>query len=116
VTALEQAKEFCGEEPDEEILRYLGEAQVALGRKDAAIETYLLMMETGEYDDIRSELTGLYVETKGSAEGLDAEIEARRERRMSPAPEFSLRALDGKLVSLSDYKDKVLLLNFMSPT
>ncbi|UCF78350.1 MAG: tetratricopeptide repeat protein [Candidatus Eiseniibacteriota bacterium] len=116
VAALEQANQLTGEDPDAEILKYLGEAQVELGRQDDAIETYLVMMETGEYGEIRSKLVELYTETRGSAEGLEEEIRVRRERRMSPAPEFSLRSLDGAMVSLADYKGKVLLLNFTSPT
>jgi tetratricopeptide (TPR) repeat protein len=116
VKILQQANELTGDDPDEEILKYLGEAQLTLGRKEDAIETYLLMMETGEYGDVRAELVRLYVETKGSAEGLDADIRARRQSRMAPAAEFSLPSLEGELVSLTDYKGKVVLLNFMSPT
>jgi tetratricopeptide (TPR) repeat protein len=116
VKDLEEANKLTGDDPDEEILKYLGEAQVTTGRKEDAIETYLVLMETGEYGDIRSELVSLYTETKGSAEGLEADIKARRERRMSPAPEFNLVSLEGQSVSLADYKGKVLLLNFTSPT
>ncbi len=116
VKVLEEANELTSNDPDEEILRYLGEAQVKVGRKEDAIESYLVLMETGEYDDIREELVTLYTETKGSADALEADIKARREARMTSAPEFELTSLEGKSVSLADYKGKVLLLNFTSPT
>jgi peroxiredoxin len=35
---------------------------------------------------------------------------------MSPAPQFSLLDTQGATRALSDYKGKVVLLNFMQPT
>jgi len=39
-----------------------------------------------------------------------ASVKAEKDRR--PAPDFSLKDTDGRAVSLSDYKGKVVLLNF----
>ena len=37
---------------------------------------------------------------------------ARSQEELTPAPDFSLKDVDGNLLSLADYKGKVLVLNF----
>jgi tetratricopeptide (TPR) repeat protein len=114
--ALKQAVKLAGEEVDESVLKHLGKVQLAAGKTEDAIATYLDLMARGQFDDIRAELDSLYTATNRSIADLDKEIKARRARRMSPAPQFSLRDTQGATKALSDYKGKVVLLNFMGPT
>jgi tetratricopeptide (TPR) repeat protein len=116
IDALKQAAKLAGENVDESLLRHLAKAQLAAGKTEDAISTYLDLMATGQFDDIRAELDSLYTVVRGSSESLDKDIRARRESRTSPAPQFSLRDTQGGIKSLSDYKGKVVLLNFMGPT
>jgi tetratricopeptide (TPR) repeat protein len=114
--ALKQAVKLAGEEVDESVLKHLGKAELAAGKTEDAIATYLDLMAKGQFDDVRAELDSLYAAANRSIADLDKEIKARRERRMSPAPQFSLRDTQGATKALSDYKGRVVLLNFMQPT
>lgn len=114
--ALKQAVKLAGEEIDESVLKHLGKVELAAGKTEDAIATYLDVMARGQFEDIRVELDSLYTATSRSLADLDKDIKARRERRMSPAPQFSLRDTQGAPKALSDYKGKVVLLNFMQPT
>ena len=116
VEALTQAKKLAGTDVDETVLTHLGTAQVAAGDAEGAITTYLEMMSTGEFAEARAELDSLYAVTKRAPETLQTDIAALRQKKMAPAPDFALTSTDGKQVSLSNYKGKVVLLNFMSPT
>jgi tetratricopeptide (TPR) repeat protein len=116
VDALKQAVKLAGEDIEESTLKHLGEVQLAAGKTEDAAATYLDLMARGQFDDIRAKLDSLYTATGRSVADLDKDIKTRRERRMSPAPQFSLRDIKGGAKALSDYKGKVVLLNFMQPT
>lgn len=116
VEAMEQAVKFAGEDVEEMTLMHLGQAQIAAGQAEPAVETFLKVMAMGEYDEARAKLDSLYVEVKGSSETLESDIKALRMERMTPAEDFTLASTSGEQVSLASYKGKVVVLNFMSPT
>jgi len=116
VDALKKAVTSAGEDVDETVLTHLGKAEMAAGKAQDAIATYLDVMARGEFDDIRAELDSLYKVTNRSVADLDKDIRTLREKRMSLAPQFSLRDTQGGARTLSDYKGRIVLLNFMQPT
>lgn len=116
VDALKKAVTSAGEDVDESVLTHLGKAELAAGKTEDAITTYLDVMARGQFDDIRAELDSLYKVTNRSIADLDKDIKTLREKRMSLAPQFSLRDTQGGTRALSDYKGKIVLLDFMQPT
>ena len=116
VEALKQGVRSAGEDVDEALLRHLGEAELAAGKAGDAMATYLELMARGQFDDVRAKLDTLYTSAGRTVADLEKDIKSRREKRMSPAPQFSLRDTQGGAKALSDYKGKVVLLNFMQPT
>ncbi|MCX5800902.1 MAG: hypothetical protein NTX17_05885 [Candidatus Eisenbacteria bacterium] len=114
--ALKNAVKSAGEDVDESTVQHLGEAYLAAGKVEDAIATYLDLMARGQYDDVRDKLDSLYTATSRSTADLDRDIKSRREQRLSPAPQFALRDTQGLIKTLSGYKGKVVLLNFMQPT
>ncbi len=111
----------------DEYLNYLGIAYENTGRIDEAIETYVTLASgLKEISDEPSErLVTLYLKRFGSLHGLKERIEANRLKARRkffvdnhllsvPAPAWSLKDLDGKHVSLSDFSENILVLSFVS--
>ena len=110
----------------DQYLNYLGLAYESSGRIEEAIDTYItLAAGMKEVSSPPSEqLISLYQKRFGSLDGLKDKIEAQRlaARRkfyvdsylMSmPAPEWSVRDLDGRQVTLSDFSGKIVVLSFL---
>ncbi len=112
---------------DDRYLTYLGLAYEGLGRIDEAIDTYITL--AGGIRDVSAapteRLVTLYRKRFGTLDGLTEKIETNRlnarriffvERELIniPAPDWSLRDLDGRQVSLSDFSQKILVLSFVS--
>jgi len=116
VDALEKAVKSGGEDLEESVLSHLGEAQLAAGKTEDAIRTYLEIMSRGQFAEARAKLDSLYKVTNRSLADVDKDIKALREKRMTEAPAFSLRDTKGQTRSLSDYKGKIVFLDFMQPT
>ncbi|MFH0778881.1 MAG: hypothetical protein V2A71_09670 [Candidatus Eisenbacteria bacterium] len=115
-TALLEAKKAMGDDADETTLKHLAEVQLAVGKTAEGVDTYLDIMSVGEFEETRAKLDSLYVLTRGSSEALESDIRARRQKRMTPAPDFTLADMKGDKMSLSSFRGKVVALNFMSPT
>ncbi|HSE20190.1 MAG TPA: redoxin domain-containing protein [Pyrinomonadaceae bacterium] len=111
----------------DQYLNYLALAYENSGRIDDAIETYVTL--AGGLNDISLEpsehLVTLYRKRFGTLSGLKEKIEANRLRARRkffvdnhvlniPAPDWSLKDLDGKEVKLSDFSKNILVLSFVS--
>jgi tetratricopeptide (TPR) repeat protein len=111
----------------DQYLNYLGLAYEESGRIEDAIETYITL--AGGFREISLEpseqLVTLYLKRFGTLSGLKEKIEANRLRARRqffvdshllniPAPNWSLKDLDGKEVKLSDFSTNILVLSFVS--
>ena len=111
----------------DQYLNYLGLAYEESGRIDEAIETYITL--AGGFKEISlkpgERLVTLYLKRFGTLSGLKEKIEANRLRARRqffvdshllniPAPDWSLKDLDGKEVNLSDFSKSILVLSFVS--
>jgi hypothetical protein len=112
---------------DDQYLTCLGLAYEGLGRIDDAIESYITLAGGGrEVSAAPAErLTTLYRQRFGSLVGLKEKIEENRlsTRRKffvesqlldEAAADWSLRDLDGREVSLSDFSNRIVVLSFVS--
>ena len=110
---------------DQEILLYLGMAYEKSGRADEAIDAYSRSVAVflGEDQRASEPLRALYQKRHGSLEGLDERIAAAREKSLRrialdsrredrPAPAWELRDLSGKTVKMSDFKGKLIVMDF----
>ena len=112
---------------DDQYLTYLGLAYEGVDRIDEAINTYITL--AGGVREVSAapteRLVALYRKRFGSLDGLKEKIETNRltARRKFfveshllniPAPDWSLRDLDGRQVRLSDFSQKILVLSFLS--
>jgi tetratricopeptide (TPR) repeat protein len=97
-------------------LFHLGTAYMKTNKNEKALPLLAKALMISDRPEIRSALNESYQKKFGSAEGLDGYIMEQRKQMAKLAPDFTLKGLDGKDVSLSDFKGKVVLLNFFSPT
>ena len=70
----------------------------------------------GPNPDIRARVIALSKELDGSATATLASVEQKRKANAKPAPDFTLKDYDGKEHKLSDFRGKVVQLNFWHPT
>ncbi|WPQ60559.1 TlpA disulfide reductase family protein [Chitinophaga sancti] len=98
---------------------------IALGRDKEAFEKIDEAVKAGQAtNDMKTELKSLYTKVKGT-EGYDAYLqevnrqlvakikkELSRQMINTPAPDFTLTDLDGKNVTLSELKGKIVVLDF----
>lgn len=87
------------------------------GRDEEAAKIYVGLLSHMEHPEFRERLGAIVTASGGSLAETEAEIQRRRLEGARPAPDFTLPALaDGKPTSLSDFRGKVVLLNFWHPT
>ena len=101
-------------------------ALIESGNIDRAFtELQSLLKENPSKANLRDLFKEIYIKHKGSEEGLEAFMaevdEQHRQKKLAelkaqmmdkPAPTFTLNDLDGKAVSLDDYKGKIVILDF----
>ncbi len=111
---------------DGEMNELYSRALVENGKYDKAMEKISGFIEKGNgTTEMKTLLKEAYLNEKGSEEGFDnylAKFEDTANEKMvadlknkmisEPAPDFSLKDLDGKEVSLSDFKGKTVVLDF----
>lgn len=115
----------AGAPNDQEILYHLGAAYEKAGKSDEAIDAYVRSLAVFLGRDARAEvpLRALYQRRHGSLTGLEERIVGAREasrwqiafesrRYEKPAPVWELKDLAGKPVKLSDYKGKIVVMDF----
>jgi len=102
-------------EPSAGIWHTRAEALDNLGRKreafDAAVKSLALMASA----ETKALLLRLAREAKITGDPMAGVWKARLENA-KPAPEFTLPDFNGKNLKLSDYRGKIVLLNFWFPT
>jgi thiol-disulfide isomerase/thioredoxin/Flp pilus assembly protein TadD len=123
IANLSAAADVLGD--SQEVLYHLGAAYEKAGKPDQAIDTYIksasVFLGHATYAD--EPLRALYQKQHGSLEGLDARLAAAREASRKyvifesrawnkPAPEWELKDINGKPVKFSDFKGKVVVMDF----
>ncbi len=103
-------------EPFEEIEVHLAQALDAGGMKAEARDAYTKLLLTQEIPEFRTRALALTGELGGSPEEFARDIDRRREERATPAPDFALKDYAGRDIRLSDFRGRVVLLNFWHPT
>jgi len=97
-------------------LFHLGSVYMKMGKNEKALPLLTKALMVSDKEEIRTALSQSYQKKFDSAEGLDDYIMKERSKLAKPAPDFTLKDLQGKDVSLSSLKGKVVLLDFFSPT
>jgi len=125
-SALTLLKRAAAASPDSQnALLYLGNAYEKKGKPDLAINAYIrsLAVFPGRDTTALEPLLPLYLKQGGSRRELDDKITAARKhsvqkvaldarRHERPAPEWKLTDLAGNIVSFSDFKGKVMVIDF----
>jgi tetratricopeptide (TPR) repeat protein len=99
-----------------EIWTHLARALSAKGDNQEAFEVLLEILSQEMNPEVRKLAAEFYKQEHGSMDGFDEEIQLARTRNAVPASNFTLFTADETPLSLMDYKDKVILLNFWFPT
>jgi tetratricopeptide (TPR) repeat protein len=115
IVALEEAVRLAPY-VDSDIETELASAYRDAGRLDDAIGSLLDILAVSMNDEAMARLDTIYTEAHGDTTGLQALIAERRSRQVEPAADFRMPTLTGDTVSLSDYRGKVILLDFWFPT
>lgn len=116
VERMEEAYEIIGPGNDE-IDMHMAVIYDAADMDDKALPIYISLLGHMEHRGYRQSVSEIVSATGGSMEEINAEIDALREAGAKEAPEVTLPTLaDGTPLSLSDYRGKVVLLNFWHPT
>ena len=86
------------------------------GQTDKAYQEILGVISSEPTDDLQKALTGYGAELNKTRLQVDADVRNSLNAKAKPVKDFSFaRYGDGKQVSLSDYRGKVVLLNFWYP-
>jgi tetratricopeptide (TPR) repeat protein len=101
---------------DSEILMKLASAYEDLGMHDEAIESLLDVLAVSMNEEAKSRLESIYIGMHGDTTGVHALVIGKRDETTKPAADFEMVSMNGDMVSLSDFKGKVVLLNFWFPT
>ncbi len=97
-------------------LFHLGTAYMKTNKNEKALPLFVKALMVSDIPEIRSALNQSYQKKFGSTEGLENFIKNESYKLAQPAPDFTLKNLQDKEVSLSSFKGKVVLLNLFSPT
>ncbi len=113
---------------DSEVYLHIGQAYWKLGDPAKALHWAVrarYFLGDGENPELEKLIRDAYAQLAGSEEGLDVYLNNRlddvkkeeyrnlvAEKLEIPAKEFALKDLDGKIVKLSDYRGKILLVDF----
>jgi len=101
---------------DSEVQIKLAKAYSDLGRLDEAIDALLDVVAISLNAEAMAQLEATYVEKKGDRTGLEELVSERRRNAVRPSTDFRMNSLTEEEVSLSDFRGKVVLLNFWFPT
>lgn len=117
-TLLKQAVDAMPGATDEldEVRGHLGQAYEKAGMKREARDLYLDFLVRGVDSEKKARFVELSQELDGSADAALTRLAEARRAAAVPAADFTLKDYDGKPVSLSDYRGKVVMLNFWHPT
>jgi tetratricopeptide (TPR) repeat protein len=115
VAALEKARAWSPQS-NEEIDAHMASAYDAAGKKERARDLYKELLYSQEDPIMRSRVELLTKELGGSVQTVTQEIDQHRRDASYPAQDFTLNDYAGKPIHLSDFKGKVVLLNFWHPT
>jgi len=100
-------------EPIDEIEEHMALIYDAAGRYEEAKPIYMNLLSHMEHPVLRENLTRIVHASGGSMAEINAELTRRRIEGAEPAADFTLPSLaDGKPVTLSEHRGKVVLLNF----
>lgn len=93
----------------------LGEVHEKLGEPAKAVDAYITSV-AAEPTPARLARLMATAKTAGKSDAdTNAAVWAAREKRAKPSTPFTLKSLDGKDVSLADFRGKAVLLNFWFP-
>jgi peroxiredoxin len=126
--ALQEAYDLLSSEPDPDLYLHLGLACQQMGKPDVALDWAIkarYYLGDRENEDVQRLIRGSYESLRGSGEGMEAYVRGGLEKLKNeeysglikdkldyPAPDFSLKSLDGGTVKLSDYQGKIVLVDF----
>ncbi len=99
-----------------DLLTSLSKAYREAGRYEDAIGSLLDILSVSMDDQTLSTIREVYAEMHGDTTGLGSLVEERRRETIEPAADFRMASLSGGMVSLSDLRGNVVLLNFWFPT
>jgi thiol-disulfide isomerase/thioredoxin len=125
LAAFEEATQLTNEE-DEIINEFYAKSLIENGNYDVAMSKISKFIKTGY---ATAQMNGLlkeaYLNEKGTEDGFEAYAEQfedaakekliaklKEEMMLEPAPSFHLKDIDGKEVSLADYKGKTVIVDF----
>jgi thiol-disulfide isomerase/thioredoxin len=124
--AIATFNDALGDAPDSSVvLRFLGQASEKKGKHDQAIDYYVRSLAAfpGADTSAAAPLRTAYAKKHGNLKGMDTQVETARRtsikrvaldahRHEKAAPEWTLPDLDGKPISLGDFKGKVVVVDF----
>ncbi len=112
---LETAMEELAE-PDGDLAHHLEEVYLAMGEEPKLLALYSLQLEFRVDSRLQTKAETMVAKTGRDVEAYRAGLWERRLTRATDAPDFTLADLDGVSHRLSDYRGKVLMINFWHPT
>jgi hypothetical protein len=111
---LNSAKPPLKSSPDR-IALLKAEAEAATGKVQRAYDRLAPSVATRPAEGTYRALLKYGSQLHRSAAGIEADLAARRDKIATPATAFSLPTYDGKTASLTDFRGKIVLLNFWYP-
>jgi tetratricopeptide (TPR) repeat protein len=112
--ALGRLDQISFKDPDPEHHFLLAKAHIKIGNKEKAYESLVESLCLEPNDSARKMLIQVS-EQLNKEENITEKIWKKRLERAEPAADFKLPDLEGNIVSLTDYRGKVVLINFWFP-
>ncbi|RJP73688.1 MAG: hypothetical protein C4524_14320 [Candidatus Zixiibacteriota bacterium] len=123
-----QVDSLTADEPDYEVFKHLALAEWQLKNPQAALDWAVqadYYLGDREDEEVHSVLQESYTLLRGDLSGLEQYLKSRHEeiaqaertrlvekRLNEPAKDFELKSLDGRTVKLSDYRGRIVLVDF----